>query len=127
MRKLSGTLREGGFRHPPPTAIRVRRYALGDRDSMSLRAELIHSIRNWLTIAQIFNTNSTAGACSVAPVEYPENLVRETLALERSQYYNTAKEVAYDMKARMLEAANIPEDVAAVRDQFPFEDFDEST
>ncbi|OJJ43355.1 hypothetical protein ASPZODRAFT_103231 [Penicilliopsis zonata CBS 506.65] len=113
-------------------------------DSVSLRAELIRSIQNWLTIAQ-------AGACSVAPVVYPEDLVRETLDLDARQKeadtameemrdalgvdvlgwvpnddYDAAKAVAYDMKTKMLEAAETPEDVIDVRDHFPFDDFDES-
>lgn len=40
--------------------------------------------------------------------------------------YEAAKKLAWEMKARMLEAAKTAEDVTGVRDYFPFDDFDES-
>lgn len=39
--------------------------------------------------------------------------------------YEAAKELAEEMKARMLEAAKTPHDITGIRDHFPFDDFDE--
>jgi hypothetical protein len=39
--------------------------------------------------------------------------------------HDIVKEVADDMKTKMLEVAGSPEDVIGVRDHFPFQDFDE--
>ncbi|KAK6832190.1 hypothetical protein RU639_002894 [Aspergillus parasiticus] len=41
--------------------------------------------------------------------------------------YDAVKEMAHDIKTKMLEAAETPEDVIGTRDHFPFDDFDEST
>ncbi|GLA41371.1 phosphotransferase enzyme [Aspergillus niger] len=111
-------------------------------DSVSLRAELIRSISNWSAIVQ---TTDVA-----PPVEYPEDIVWETLDLDMQQKeadvameqmrhalgvdvlgwvpnegYEAARRLACDMKAQMLEAAETPDEVIAIRDHFPFDDFDE--
>lgn len=39
--------------------------------------------------------------------------------------YNAAKDVALEMKAKMLAAAESQDDITGVRDHFPFDDFDE--
>lgn len=111
-------------------------------DSVSLRAELIRSISNWSAIVQ---TTDIA-----PPVEYPEDVVRETFDLDMQQKeadvameqmrhalgvdvlgwvpnegYEAARRLACDMKVQMLEAAETPDEVIAIRDHFPFDDFDE--
>jgi hypothetical protein len=120
-------------------------------DSISLRAELIRSIQNWPTITHTTDADQTKCASSVAPVGYSEDNVRETLeldarqreadiAMEEMRYalgidilgwvpnddYDAVKGLAHDMKTKMLEAAETPEDAIGVRDHFPFDDFDES-
>lgn len=119
-------------------------------DSISLRAELIRSIQHWPTIAQTTDADQTRSVHPVAPVGYSEDTVRETLdldarqkeadiAMEEMRYalgidilgwvpnddYDAVKGVARDMKTKMLEAAETPEDIISVRDHFPFDDFDE--
>ncbi|RAK85510.1 hypothetical protein BO79DRAFT_231441 [Aspergillus costaricaensis CBS 115574] len=94
-------------------------------DSVSLRAELIRSILNWSAIVQI---NKVA-----PPVDYPEDVVRETVDLnaqQREAYvamkqmrhalvvdimgwvpnedYEAARRLASEIKSRMLEAAETP-------------------
>ncbi|RDH31196.1 hypothetical protein BDQ94DRAFT_180568 [Aspergillus welwitschiae] len=111
-------------------------------DSVSLRAELIRSISNWSAIVQ---TTDVA-----PPVEYPEDVVRETFDLDMQQKeadvameqmrhalgvdvlgwvpnkgYEAARRLACDMRAQMFEAAETPDEVIAIRDHFPFDDFDE--
>ncbi|KAB8277878.1 kinase-like protein [Aspergillus minisclerotigenes] len=111
-------------------------------DSISLRAEIIRSIHNWPTIAE----TTDAGQVQM------RDIIRETLdldarqkeadiAMEEMQHvlgvdvlgwvlnddYDAVKEMAHDIKTRMLEAAETPEDVIGIRDHFPFDDFDEST
>lgn len=120
-------------------------------DSVSLRAELIRSIQNWPTIIQTTDADQTKCASSVAPVGYSKDNVQETLELDARQReadiamdemrhalgidilgwvpnddYDAVKELAHDMKTKMLEAAETPEDAIGVRDHFPFDDFDES-
>ncbi|PYH75396.1 kinase-like protein [Aspergillus uvarum CBS 121591] len=119
-------------------------------DSISLRAELIRSIQNWSIIAQTTGPEQIQSACSVAPVGYSEETIQETLDLDARQKeadiaieemrnilevdvlgwvpnddYDAVKGMAHNMKTRMLEAAETPEDVIGVRDHFPFDDFDE--
>ncbi|PYI05957.1 kinase-like protein [Aspergillus sclerotiicarbonarius CBS 121057] len=119
-------------------------------DSISLRAELIRSIQNWPTLVHTTDADQPNSADSVAPVSYSEDIVRETLDLDARQKeaditmeemqhalgidilgwvpnddYDAVKAVAHDMKTKMLEAAETPEDVIGVRDHFPFDDFDE--
>ncbi|KAB8200109.1 kinase-like protein [Aspergillus parasiticus] len=121
-------------------------------DSISLRAELIRSIQNWPTIAQTNDTGPNGSAYPVPPVGYSEDIIRETLDLDARQKeaditmeetrhalgvdvlgwvpnddYDAVKEMAHDIKTKMLEAAETPEDVIGARDHFPFDDFDEST
>ncbi|KAI2983818.1 hypothetical protein CBS147344_7546 [Aspergillus niger] len=111
-------------------------------ESVSLRAELIRSISNWSA-----NVQTTDIA---PPVEYPEDVVRETFDLDMQQKeadvameqmrhalgvdvlgwvpnegYEAARRLACDMKVQMLEAAETPDEVIAIRDHFPFDDFDE--
>ncbi|EHA24924.1 hypothetical protein ASPNIDRAFT_121899 [Aspergillus niger ATCC 1015] len=82
--------------------------------------------------------------------EYPEDVVRETFDLDMQQKeadvameqmrhalgvdvlgwvpnegYEAARRLACDMKVQMLEAAETPDEVIAIRDHFPFDDFDE--
>lgn len=120
-------------------------------DSVSLRAELIRLMQNWPIIAQTLDADPRASACLVAPVHYAEDVIRETLELDARQKeadtameemrdvlgvdilgwvsnddYDATKAMALDIKAKMLEAAETPEDVIGVQDHFPFDDFDEN-
>ncbi|PWY90362.1 kinase-like protein [Aspergillus sclerotioniger CBS 115572] len=120
-------------------------------DSISLRAELIRSIQNWATITQTTDPNQSKSVPPATPVDYSEETVRETLDLDARQKeadiameqmrdalgvdilgwvpnddYDAVKGVAHDMKTKMLQAAETPEDIIGVRDHFPFDDFDEA-
>ncbi|GLB19609.1 phosphotransferase enzyme [Aspergillus tubingensis] len=111
-------------------------------DSISLRAELIRSIMNWSAIIK-----STHVA---PPVDYPEDVVRETIDLDAQQReadvameqmrhalvvdimgwvpnedYEAARRLASGIKGKMLEAAKTPDEVIAIRIHFPFDDFHE--
>ncbi|PWY63639.1 hypothetical protein BO83DRAFT_393201 [Aspergillus eucalypticola CBS 122712] len=111
-------------------------------DSVSLRAELIRSISNWSAVVE-----STHVA---PPVDYPEDVVRETVGLDAQQReadvameqvrhalgidnmgwvpnedYEAARRLASEIKSKMLEAAETRDEVVAIRDHFPFDDFDE--
>ncbi|KAF9891172.1 Phosphotransferase enzyme [Aspergillus nanangensis] len=95
---------------------------------------------------------SNGGAPSSPPIQYSDGVVQETLDLDSRQReadivmeqmrhalgvdvlgwvsnseYEAVKELAGEMKARMLEAAKTAEGITGVRDHFPFDDFDEST
>ncbi|GLB07216.1 phosphotransferase enzyme [Aspergillus tubingensis] len=101
-------------------------------DSVSLRAELIRSILNWSAIVQTTD--------NAPPVDYPENVVREThdldaqqreadVAMEQMRHalgvdvmgwvpnedYEAARRLASEIKSKMLEAAESPDEVIAIR------------
>ena len=109
---------------------------------MSLRAELIRSISNWSAIVK--TTNVTP------PVDYPDDVIRETLDLDAQQRdadvameqmrhalgvdvmgwvpnedYEAARRLAFEIKGKMLEAAETPDEVIAIRRNFSFDKFDE--
>ncbi|PGH10480.1 hypothetical protein AJ80_07523 [Polytolypa hystricis UAMH7299] len=121
-------------------------------DSITLRAEMIRAIQSWPEFALADSVVSERGACSTPPIGYSEKVVRDTLALDAQQKeadvamdqmrhilgvdvlgwvpndeYEAARETAREMKAKMLEAAETPHEVTGVKDQFPFDDFDENT
>ncbi|PKY06504.1 kinase-like protein [Aspergillus campestris IBT 28561] len=104
-------------------------------DSVSLRAELINTIHAWRELT---------------PLSYSEKDIQDTLSLHAqhqeadaamdhmrqilnidiqgwvpNEEYPAARDKASEIKARMLEAAETPEEVTEIGEQFPFDDFDE--
>lgn len=113
-------------------------------DSITLEAELINAIQNW---QDIFSSGSTA--CESPPIQYSEestkyimdmhsqqqemdvmmDQMRETLGVDvygwvPSEEFEASKELARDIKERMIEAAD-PADKDGIRNHFPFDDYDE--
>ncbi|KAL3465067.1 hypothetical protein BJX64DRAFT_76013 [Aspergillus heterothallicus] len=126
-------------------------------DSASLPAEMIRAIQSWPILITEEEDSLGHGdeqmMCSVAPISYPDAMVHDTLHVDAQQReadaameqmrgvlgvdilgwvpnddeYQAAKEMAREIKARMIEAADTPADVAGIQDHFPFDDFDESS
>ncbi|KAI9375918.1 kinase-like domain-containing protein [Aspergillus egyptiacus] len=115
--------------------------------SVTLRADMIRAIQSWGDVV----ASGPVPAPSSPPIQYSDGVVQDTLDLDSRQReadiameqmrhalgidvlgwvlnseYEAAKELAGEMKARMLEAAKTAEDITGVRDHFPFDDFDES-
>ncbi|KAJ5558044.1 hypothetical protein N7535_009534 [Penicillium sp. DV-2018c] len=120
-------------------------------DSVTLRADMVRAIESWGNLIASSSGTSNEGAPFSPPTQYSDEVVQETLDLDSQQKdadiameqmrhaldvdvlgwvpnseYEAAKELAAEMKARMLEAAETAEDITEVRDHFPFDDFDES-
>lgn len=97
---------------------------------------------NWSAIVQI---NKVA-----PPVDYPEDVVRETVDLDAQEReadvameemrhalgvdimgwvpnedYKGARRLASELKSSMLEAAEAPAEVIAIREHCPFDDYDQ--
>ena len=119
-------------------------------DSIALRADMIHAMQNWNDMLLPNSLEYTNGTFPLPPVQYQDNIIQDTLDLyTRHEEADTAmvqmqlalgvdvlgwipndnfeatKELAQEMKSKMLEAAETEHDITAVRDHFPFDDFDE--
>ncbi|KAL5333381.1 kinase-like domain-containing protein [Aspergillus crustosus] len=121
-------------------------------NSITLHAELIRAVQSWSTLVPEDSVGSGDGKCAVPPLEYPDTGVRDVLELDAQQkeadtaleqmqdavgvdvlgwvpndYYETARDTAREIKAQMLKAADTDHDATAVRNHFPFDDFDENS
>lgn len=119
-------------------------------DSVTLQTDLIRAIESWRDLIAADSESSTQRTLPLPPIQYSDKVVQDTLDLDSRQKeadiameqmrhvlgvdvlgwvpnseYEAAKELAEEMKARMLEAAKTVRDIAGVRDHFPFDDFDE--
>jgi hypothetical protein len=121
-------------------------------DSTTLRAEMIRAIQSWSNLITEDSLEGVQGICTVPPLEYPDTVIHDTIRVDAQQReadtameqmrnvlgvdilgwvpndeYEAAKEMAREMKAKMLEAAETRGDVAGVQNHFPFDDFDEKS
>ncbi|KAL4889177.1 kinase-like domain-containing protein [Aspergillus ambiguus] len=119
-------------------------------DSVTLRADMIRAMQSWQDLIAADHVPHTKGTLPLPPIQYSDKFVQDTLELDSRQReaddamdqmrhalgvdvlgwvpnseYATAKELAEEMKSRMLEAAETADDITGVRDHFPFDDFDE--
>ncbi|KAL4877839.1 hypothetical protein BJY04DRAFT_221806 [Aspergillus karnatakaensis] len=121
-------------------------------DSTTLRAEMIHAIQSWSTLITADSIEGEEGISTVPPLEFTETSIRDTMHVDAQQReadptmeqmraalgvhimgwvandnYQAAKQMAREVKAKMLEAAQTPAEVTGVQNHFPFDDFDEDS
>lgn len=115
-------------------------------DSISLDAELINAIQHWQDIIRASGPNR----CESPPVQYSKESAEAIMELHRQQQemdavmdqmrqtldvdvngwvpneaYAATRELARTIKERMVEAADVQEK-EGIRNNFPFDDFDEN-
>ncbi|KAE8349515.1 kinase-like domain-containing protein [Aspergillus coremiiformis] len=120
-------------------------------DSITLRADMIRAIQNWRDLLSVDSVQCAKGTSPLPPIQYSDTVIRDTLEFDSRQRdadiamdqmrhalgvdvlgwvpnseYEAAKELAQKIKTKMLEAAETVHDATAVRDHFPFDDFDEN-
>ncbi|KAJ9400232.1 hypothetical protein DTO282F9_3002 [Paecilomyces variotii] len=119
-------------------------------DSVTLRADIIRAIRSWQNLLSADSAVHGEGDPPLSPVQYSERTIQDTLYLHTQQKeadiameqmrdalgvdelgwvpnseYEAAKELAQEIKSKMLEVSETADDVTGVREHFPFDDFDE--
>ncbi|KAL4981480.1 kinase-like domain-containing protein [Aspergillus falconensis] len=120
-------------------------------DSTTLRADMIRAIQSWSNLLTEDSLERDKRICTVPPLEYPDTVIHDTIHVDMQQRaadtameqmrnvlgvdilgwvpndeYEAVKEMAREMKAKMLEAAETRGDVTGVQNHFPFDDFDET-
>jgi hypothetical protein len=118
--------------------------------TITLRADIIRAMQSCRDLIATDSVPPTRGITPLPPVQYSDKVVQDTLDLDSRQReadiameqmrhalgvdvlgrvpngeYEAAKELAEEMKARMLEATKTAHDITEVRHHFPFDDFDE--
>lgn len=121
-------------------------------DSITLKADMIRAVQCWTSLISAHSVGYGRETCSTPTVTYPDRVVRDILALDARQReadvamdqmrdvlgidilgwvpndeYETAKEKAREIKAKMLDAAETDEDRIGIQNHFPFDDFDENS
>ncbi|KAL5041130.1 hypothetical protein BDW71DRAFT_213297 [Aspergillus fruticulosus] len=121
-------------------------------DSTTLRADMIRAIQSWSNLPTEDSLERDKRICTVPPFEYPDTVIHDTIHVDTQQRaadtameqmrnvlgvdilgwvpndeYEAVKEMAREMKAKMLEAAETRGDVTGVQNHFPFDDFDENS
>lgn len=111
---------------------------------------MIRAIQSWPTLIPAGSVGRGRGTCNTPAFTYSDEVVSDTLALDERQNeadtamdqmrnvlgvdvlgwvsneeYEAAKEMAREIKAKMLEAAETDEDRIGIQNHFPFDDFDE--
>lgn len=121
-------------------------------DSTTLRADMIRAIQSWPTLITEDSLEQDKGLYTAPPFEYPDTVIHDTIRIDAQQReadtameqmrnvlgvdilgwvpndgYKAAREMAREMKAEMLEAAETRGDVSGVQNHFPFDDFNENS
>ncbi|RHZ63626.1 putative sensor histidine kinase/response regulator [Aspergillus thermomutatus] len=121
-------------------------------DSITLRADMIRALQSWPNLISADSVGRERGTCNTPSLTYSDRVVRDTLALDARQKeadlamdqmrnvlgvdilgwvpsdeYEAAKELAREIKAKMLKAAETNEDRIGIQNHFPFDDFDENS
>lgn len=121
-------------------------------DSITFRADMIRITQDWQSLVSADSVACENEACSKPPLAYPESQIWEALGIDLRQKeadaamdqmqnvlgvdalgwvpndnYDSVKRGAHEIKVRLLEAAETEHDRTAVREHFPFDDFDEDS
>lgn len=121
-------------------------------DSTTLRADMIRAIQNWPNFITEDSLEHDKRICTKPPLEYPDTVIHDTIHVDTQQRaadtameqtrnvlgvdilgwvpndeYEAAKEMAREIKVKMLEAAETRGDITGIQNHFPFDDFDEKS
>ncbi|PKX97275.1 uncharacterized protein P174DRAFT_457961 [Aspergillus novofumigatus IBT 16806] len=113
-------------------------------DSISLKANMTRAIQSWSNLTSADSVGRGREACNTPSLTYSDRVVRDTPALDAQQKeaddamdhmrnvlgvdeYKAAKAMAREIKAKMIQVAEMDEDRIAIQNHFPFDDFDEKS
>ncbi|RHZ55477.1 hypothetical protein CDV55_103246 [Aspergillus turcosus] len=121
-------------------------------DSITLRADMIRAIQSWPNLISADSAGRGRGTCNTPALTYSDEVISDTLALDKQQKeadtamdqmrevlgvdvlgwvpnneFEAAKQMAAEIKAKMLEAAETGEDRIGIQNHFPSDDFDENS
>ncbi|KAL4993930.1 hypothetical protein BDV10DRAFT_197924 [Aspergillus recurvatus] len=84
-------------------------------DSITLQADMMRTVQNW---PRLITADSLAGE---------GNCTSPPLWLGANDEYESAKETAHEIEAKMLEAADTPSALTGIKDHLQFDDCDENS